>query len=148
MMAQELVTAVQENVKLTVVLVNNHGFASIGALSETVGAPRFGTWYRERNDHTGRLDGDVLPLDFVANAQSLGVTAWRAGTIDALTEALIAAKSVPGPVLVEVETDPLIPAPDSGSWWDVPVAEVSHLDATLEARKSYDEQKGQQRRFL
>ena len=90
----------------------------------------------------------MLPLDFVANAQSLGVTAWRAGTIDALTEALIAAKSVPGPVLVEVETDPLIPAPDSGSWWDVPVAEVSHLDATLEARKSYDEQKGHQRRFL
>ena len=80
MMAQELVTAVQENIKLTVVLVNNHGFASIGALSEAVGTPRFGTWYRERNHSTGRLDGDVLPLDFVANAQSLGVTAWRAGT--------------------------------------------------------------------
>ena len=148
MMAQELVTAVQENIKLTVVLVNNHGFASIGALSEAVGTPRFGTWYRERNPSTGRLDGDVLPLDFVANAQSLGVTAWRAGTIDALAEALIAAKSVPGPVLVEVETDPLVPAPDSGSWWDVPVAEVSHLDATLEARKSYEVEKGRQRHYL
>ena len=148
MMAQELVTAVQENIKLTVVLVNNHGFASIGALSEAVGTPRFGTWYRERNHRTGRLDGDVLPLDFVANAQSLGVTAWRAGTVDALAEALIAAKSVPGPVLVEVETDPLVPAPDSGSWWDVPVAEVSHLDVTLEARKSYEVKKGQQRHYL
>ena len=148
MMAQELVTAVQENIKLTVVLVNNHGFASIGALSEAVGTPRFGTWYRERNHSTGRLDGDVLPLDFVANAQSLGVTAWRAGTIDALAEALIAAKSVPGPVLVEVETDPLVPAPDSGSWWDVPVAEVSHLDVTLEARKSYEVEKGHQRHYL
>ncbi len=148
MMAQELVTAVQENIKLTVVLVNNHGFASIGALSEAVGTPRFGTWYRERNHSTGRLDGDVLPLDFVANAQSLGVTAWRAGTIDALAEALIAAKSVPGTVLVEVETDPLVPAPSSGSWWDVPVAEVSHLDATLEARKSYEVEKGRQRDYL
>jgi 3D-(3,5/4)-trihydroxycyclohexane-1,2-dione acylhydrolase (decyclizing) len=148
MMAQELVTAVQENIKLTVVLVNNHGFASIGALSEAVGTPRFGTWYRERNHSTGRLDGDVLALDFVANAQSLGVTAWRAGTIDALSEALIAAKSVPGPVLVEIETDPLVPAPDSGSWWDVPVAEVSHLDVTLEARKSYEVEKGQQRHYL
>jgi 3D-(3,5/4)-trihydroxycyclohexane-1,2-dione acylhydrolase (decyclizing) len=148
MMAQELVTAVQENIKLTVVLVNNHGFASIGALSEAVGTPRFGTWYRERNHSTGRLDGDVLPLDFVANAQSLGVTAWRAGTIDALAEALIAAKSVPGPVLVEVETDPLVPAPASGSWWDVPVAEVSHLDVTLEARKSYEVEKGRQRHYL
>jgi 3D-(3,5/4)-trihydroxycyclohexane-1,2-dione acylhydrolase (decyclizing) len=148
MMAQELVTAVQENIKLTVVLVNNHGFASIGALSEAVGTPRFGTWYRERNHSTGRLDGDVIALDFVANAQSLGVTAWRAGTIDALSEALIAAKSVPGPVLVEIETDPLVPAPDSGSWWDVPVAEVSHLDVTLEARKSYETEKGHQRHYL
>jgi 3D-(3,5/4)-trihydroxycyclohexane-1,2-dione acylhydrolase (decyclizing) len=148
MMAQELVTAVQENVKLTVVLVNNHGFASIGALSETVGTPRFGTWYRARNQETGRLDGDVLPLDFVANAQSLGVTAWRAHSIDAFSEALIAAKSVPGPVLIEVEVDPLVAAPDSGSWWDVPVAEVSQLDATLQARKSYEDEKGHQRHFL
>ena len=148
MMAQELVTAVQENVKLTVVLVNNHGFASIGALSETVGAPRFGTWYRGRNQETGRLDGDVLPLDFVANAQSLGVKAWRADGIDAFSEALTAAKSVPGPVLIEVEVDPLVPAPDSGSWWDVPVAEVSHLDATLRARKSYEAEKVHQRHFL
>ena len=148
MMAQELVTAVQENVKLTVVLVNNHGFASIGALSETVGTPRFGTWYRARNQETGRLDGDVLPLDFVANAQSLGVKAWRAHSIDAFSEALIAAKSVPGPVLIEIEVDPLVPAPDSGSWWDVPVAEVSQLDATLQARKSYEDEKGHQRHFL
>jgi 3D-(3,5/4)-trihydroxycyclohexane-1,2-dione acylhydrolase (decyclizing) len=148
MMAQELVTAVQENVKLSVVLVNNHGFASIGALSETVGAPRFGTWYRGRNEETGRLDGDVLPLDFVANAESLGVKAWRAHTIDAFSEALIAAKSVPGPVLIEVEVDPFVPAPDSGSWWDVPVAEVSHLDATLQARRSYEDEKVHQRHFL
>jgi len=148
MMAQELVTAVQENAKLTVVLVNNHGFASIGALSETVGAPRFGTWYRARNQETGRLDGDVLPLDFVANAQSLGVKAWRAHSIDAFSEALIAAKSVPGPVLIEIEVDPLVPAPDSGSWWDVPVAEVSHLETTLQARKSYEDEKPHQRHFL
>ena len=72
MMAQELVTAVQENVKLTVVLVNNHGFASIGALSESVGAQRFGTWYRYRDEATGRLDGPPLPLDFVANARASG----------------------------------------------------------------------------
>jgi 3D-(3,5/4)-trihydroxycyclohexane-1,2-dione acylhydrolase (decyclizing) len=148
MMAQELVTAVQENVKVTVVLVNNHGFASIGALSENVGAPRFGTWYRRRNLESGRLDGDVLPLDFVANAQSLGVKAWSVHSIDAFADALIAAKSVPGPVLIEIEVDPLVPAPDSGSWWDVPVAEVSHLDATLAARESYEEGKSRQRHYL
>src|SRR5918998_3771763 len=72
MMAQELATAVQEHVKLTVVLVQNHGFASIGALSESVGAQRFGTRYRYRNPESGALDGDLLPVDLAANAASLG----------------------------------------------------------------------------
>jgi 3D-(3,5/4)-trihydroxycyclohexane-1,2-dione acylhydrolase (decyclizing) len=148
MMAQELVTAVQENVKLTVVLVNNHGFASIGALSESVGAQRFGTWYRYRDKSTGRLDGPPLPLDFAANARSLGVTASRVTTVDELRAALEDAKSATGPVLVEIETDPLVPAPSSESWWDVAVAEVSDLDTTVQARKSYEAAKAQQRRYL
>ena len=148
MMAQELVTAVQENIKVIVVLVNNHGFASIGALSDSVGAQRFGTGYRSRDNETGRLDGAVLPIDFVANAESLGVKAWRAHSIDSLRDALVAAKSVPGPVLVEVETDPLVPAPDSESWWDVPVAEVAQLGSTVRARKSYEAAKENQRPYL
>jgi 3D-(3,5/4)-trihydroxycyclohexane-1,2-dione acylhydrolase (decyclizing) len=148
MMAQELVTAVQENVKLTVVLVNNHGFASIGALSESVGAQRFGTWYRFRDQTTGRLDGDPLPLDFAANARSLGVTACRVHTVAELRSALEEARSATGPVLVEIETDPLVPAPSSDSWWDVAVAEVSDLDSTVQARKSYEVNKVHQRRYL
>jgi 3D-(3,5/4)-trihydroxycyclohexane-1,2-dione acylhydrolase (decyclizing) len=148
MMAQELVTAVQENLKVTVVLVNNHGFASIGALSDAVGAQRFGTWYRCRDMETGQLDGAVLPIDFVANAESLGVKAWHAHGIDELRDALVAAKSVPGPVLVEVETDPLVPAPDSESWWDVPVAEVAQLGTTVRARKSYEAARANQRPYL
>ena len=95
MMAQELVTAVQENVKLIVVLVNNHGFASIGALSETVGAQRFGTYFRFRDPSTGRLDGDPLPLDFAANAKSLGVPSTRVRTVDELRAALEEAKRRP-----------------------------------------------------
>jgi 3D-(3,5/4)-trihydroxycyclohexane-1,2-dione acylhydrolase (decyclizing) len=148
MMAQELVTAVQENVKLIVVLVNNHGFASIGALSETVGAQRFGTYFRFRDPSTGRLDGNPLPLDFAANAESLGVPSTRVRTVDELRAALEEAKTASGPVLVEIETDPLVPAPSSGSWWDVAVAEVSDLDTAVEARKSYEVSKGQQRRYL
>jgi 3D-(3,5/4)-trihydroxycyclohexane-1,2-dione acylhydrolase (decyclizing) len=148
MMAQELVTAVQEKVKLTVVLVNNHGFASIGALSESVGSQRFGTSYRQRDDETGRLDGEVLPLDFVANAESLGVKAWRTRTVDDFRAALVAARLVSGPVLIEVETDPLVPAPDSESWWDVPVAEVAHLETTTAARKTYEAGKENQRHYL
>ncbi|MGN9913065.1 3D-(3,5/4)-trihydroxycyclohexane-1,2-dione acylhydrolase (decyclizing) [Phytohabitans sp. LJ34] len=148
MMSSELVTAVQEGVKLIVVLVQNHGFASIGALSETVGAPRFGTRYRYRDADTGRLDGDVLPVDLAANAASLGVPVLRARTVQELRAALQDAKAHDGPILVHVETDPLVPAPDGGAWWDVPVAEVSTMDATRQARKSYEAAKVNQRPYL
>jgi 3D-(3,5/4)-trihydroxycyclohexane-1,2-dione acylhydrolase (decyclizing) len=148
MMAQELVTAVQEGIKVIVVLVQNHGFASIGALSETVGAPRFGTWYRYRNPATGRLDGDVLPVDLAANARSLGVRVLQPGTIDELRAALAEAKQAAGPCLVHIQTDPLVAAPDSDSWWDVPVAEVSALAVTTEARKAYEAARTAQRPYL
>ncbi|HEY4866218.1 MAG TPA: 3D-(3,5/4)-trihydroxycyclohexane-1,2-dione acylhydrolase (decyclizing) [Candidatus Dormibacteraeota bacterium] len=148
MMAQELVTAVQEGVKVIVVLVQNHGFASIGELSESLGSQRFGTWYRYRNPASGRLDGDVLPVDLAANAESLGVRVTRARTIDEFRNALQQAKGEKGPVLVQVETDPLVPAPNSESWWDVPVAEASNLDSTRKARRSYEVNKARQRNFV
>jgi 3D-(3,5/4)-trihydroxycyclohexane-1,2-dione acylhydrolase (decyclizing) len=149
MMAQELVTAVQERIKIVVVLVQNHGFASIGALSEELGVQRFGTSYRYRNDETGRLDGPKLPVDLAANAESLGVVVLRATTVDELRSALRKAKEHQGgPVLVHVETDPLVGAPDSESWWDVPVAEVSTVETTAEARRVYEDHKTQQRLHL
>ena len=148
MMSQELVTAVQENINITVVLVQNHGFASIGALSETVGAPRFGTWYRYRNPATGRLDGDVLPVDLAANARSLGVRVHEPGGIAELRDALASARQEDGPSLIQIQTDPLIPAPSSDAWWDVPVAEVSELPATSDARKAYKAAKARQRPYL
>jgi 3D-(3,5/4)-trihydroxycyclohexane-1,2-dione acylhydrolase (decyclizing) len=144
MMAQELVTAVQEGVKVVVVLVDNHGFASIGSLSETVGTERFGTWYRQRGDRSGRLDGAVVRVDYVANAESLGVKAFRAEGVDELRAALAEAKSTEGPVLVCVEVDPLVPAPSSESWWDVAVAEVAGLEPTVAARKAYETAKARQ----
>jgi len=145
MMASELVTAVAEGVKLIVVLVQNHGFASIGGLSETVGVQRFGTRYRYRNPQTGRLDGGILPVDLAANAASLGVRVLRAETIAELRAALCQAKEEPGPVLVHIETDPMVSAPDSEAWWDVPVAEVAELDATRRARTAYEKAKAAQR---
>lgn len=148
MMAQELVTAVQENIKIIVVLVQNHGFASIGELSESLGCQRFGTWYRYRNADSKRLNGGVLPVDLAANAQSLGVRVLRAESIVDFRAALQEAKRATGPVLVHVETDPLVPAPSSESWWDVPVAEVAELDSTRTARKQYDEHKTRQRPYL
>jgi len=149
MMAQELVTAVQEGVKLVVVLVQNHGFASIGELSESLGSQRFGTRYRYRDAGSGRLDGPVLPVDLAANAESLGVRVLRADGIADLRAKLAEAKAhTGGPVLVQVETDPLVPAPGSESWWDVPVAEVSAVDSTRQARKAYEQSKASQRPYL
>jgi 3D-(3,5/4)-trihydroxycyclohexane-1,2-dione acylhydrolase (decyclizing) len=148
MMAQELVTAVQENVKLTVVLVQNHGFASIGSLSDSVGSQRFGTSYRYRNPATGRLDGDKLPIDLAANAASLGVFVLRAATIDELVAALTVVRSKAGPALICIETDPRIPSPDSQSWWDVPVAEISELPSTARARTRYEADRARQTRYL
>src|SRR4029079_1388961 len=102
MMAQELVTAVQEGVRLVVVLVQNHGFASIGALSETVGAPRFGTSYRYRG-HSGQLDGDILPVDLAANAASLGAQVLRADTLGTFRHALTQALASMRTTVVHVE---------------------------------------------
>ena len=150
MMAQELVTAVQERLKLIVVLVQNHGFQSIGALSESLGTQRFGTAYRYRGEDSGRLDGDHLPVDLAANAASLGARVVRADSIEELRAALEAAKtsSEQRPILIHIETDPLVAAPDSEAWWDVPVAEVSESESVREARERYEVAKRAQRHYL
>jgi 3D-(3,5/4)-trihydroxycyclohexane-1,2-dione acylhydrolase (decyclizing) len=148
MMAQEIVTAVQEGIKLTIVLVQNHGFQSIGALSESLGSQRFGTRYRQRNPDTGALDGERLPVDLAANAASLGADVLCASTIDEFEGALRDARASERTTVVHVETDPLVPAPGSDAWWDVPVAEVSSLDSTRAARDSYEQSKRAQRTYL
>jgi 3D-(3,5/4)-trihydroxycyclohexane-1,2-dione acylhydrolase (decyclizing) len=148
MMATELVTAVQEGIKIITVLVQNHGYASIGSLSESLGSQRFGTKYRYRNPETGRLDGDKLPVDLAANAASLGVEVIKTTTAGEFAEAIKAAKAVDHSLVIYVETDPLIGAPDSESWWDVPVSETSTLESTQQARKTYDEYKATQKLFL
>ncbi|GAA3935486.1 3D-(3,5/4)-trihydroxycyclohexane-1,2-dione acylhydrolase (decyclizing) [Actinomadura viridis] len=135
MMAQELVTAVAENVKLVVVLVQNHGFASIGNLSESVGAERFGTRFR-------------LPGDLAAGAAAMGADVLRAGTAEEFRVALRKARDSSRTTVVHVETDPFVGAPDSEAWWDVPVAEVSGLESTRAARARYEEGKRTQRSFL
>src|SRR5262249_13407438 len=107
MMPTELVTAVQERVKIIVVLVQNHGFHSIGSLSESLGSQRFGTRYRFRNDATGRLDGAKLPIDLAANARSLGATVIEVHSRAELDQAIRDAKAAPeeaGPVVIHVET--------------------------------------------
>ena len=146
MMNTELVTAVQEGIKIIVVLVQNHGFASIGALSESLGSQRFGTQYRYRTG-TG-LDGDRLPVDLAANAASLGADVIVADGIGEFRDAVAKAKESTRTTVIHIETDPLSPSPDSQAWWDVPVSAVSQLESTQEARKTYQEHKGAQRQHV
>jgi 3D-(3,5/4)-trihydroxycyclohexane-1,2-dione acylhydrolase (decyclizing) len=127
--------------------VQNHGFASIGALSEQLGSQRFGTRYRYRSAD-GRLDGGLLPVDLAANAASLGVDVLTAHDGPSLEAALHKAKSSDRATVVHVETDPLVDAPASDSWWDVPVSEVSTLESTRAARAVYDGWKSRQRTHL
>jgi 3D-(3,5/4)-trihydroxycyclohexane-1,2-dione acylhydrolase (decyclizing) len=147
MMATELVTAVQEGVKVILVLVQNHGFASIGSLSESLGSQRFGTSYRYR-DESGRLQGDKLPVDLAANAASLGADVIRVATAGEFADAVKVAKANDHTTVIHVETDPLIYAPDSESWWDVPVGQVSSLESTQAAYQTYAEWKKVQRPYV
>jgi len=148
MMNSELVTAIQEGIKINVVLIQNHGFQSIGELSESVGSQRFGTRYRYRDPATGRLDGGTLPVDLAANAASLGCDVLRARSTAEFRTALERARASTRTTVVYVETDPLVTAPSSEAWWDVPVAEVSRLESTQLAREGYVASKQHQRLYL
>lgn len=148
MMPTELVTAVQEGIKIIVVLLQNHGYASIGALAQSLGVQRFGTKYRFRNAVSGRLDGGKLPVDLAMNAESMGVTVYRAKTLAELKNALAAAKAGDEPCLVHVDTDLEFESPKGDGWWDVPVAEVSTLDFTQDARIRYEKFRADQKPYL
>jgi 3D-(3,5/4)-trihydroxycyclohexane-1,2-dione acylhydrolase (decyclizing) len=148
MMAQEIVTAVQERIAITIVLLDNAGFASIGGLSESLGSGGFGTRYRERNPTTGALDGDLLPIDLAANAESLGAKVWRAATIAAFREALGAATLHMGVGVIVVPVDRESRVAGYESWWDVPVAEVSTNPDVQAARAAYEQARRRERGFL
>jgi 3D-(3,5/4)-trihydroxycyclohexane-1,2-dione acylhydrolase (decyclizing) len=151
MMPTELVTAVQERIKVIIVLVQNHGYHSIGSLSESLGSQRFGTKYRYRDTESGRLDGGRLPVDLAANARSLGAHVIEVHSPAELEQAIKEAKAAPahgGPVVIHVETDPTIYAPDGHGWWDVPVSQVSDLDSTKKAYVEYVDHKRGQRSLI
>ncbi|WP_335978811.1 3D-(3,5/4)-trihydroxycyclohexane-1,2-dione acylhydrolase (decyclizing) [Streptomyces sp. CA2R106] len=141
MLPTEIVTAVQEGIPINVVIVQNHGYASIGGLSEQVGAERFGTAYRFRAPD-GSFTGAPLPVDLAANAASLGLEVHTARTAEELRAALAAARASPRPTAVHVTTDPDRPGLPAQAWWNVPVAETATRPAAVAARAAYDAAKG------
>ncbi|MFD3998462.1 3D-(3,5/4)-trihydroxycyclohexane-1,2-dione acylhydrolase (decyclizing) [Streptomyces sp. NPDC058583] len=146
----EIVTAVQEGLPIKLVILQNHGYASIGGLSEAVGAERFGTDYRHR-DAFGGFTGPPLPVDLGANAASLGMRVLRPRTVRDLREALADARTATVPTCVYVETetpDTVSGPPPAQAWWDVPVAETSTRPSAVKAREEYDRHVTARRRHL
>ena len=148
MLPMEIATIVAERLKVIFVLLQNHGFASIGALSESRGSQRFGTKYRMRNKQTGRLDGENIPFDLAANAASWGAQVLTCDGMAQFRENYRKAEQLDGPVVLYIETDLYGPNPPGSAWWDVPVSETSELDSTQQARAEYEEEKAAQRHYL
>jgi 3D-(3,5/4)-trihydroxycyclohexane-1,2-dione acylhydrolase (decyclizing) len=153
MMNSEIVTSIQEGYKLTVVLVDNSGFSSIGALSRSVGSQGFGTHYRYRKNASIGLDsedesGEVLPVDLATNAESLGAHVSRTTSVDELRDALEDARQADGTVVIHIPVDRYEGVPDYESFWDVPVAEVSEMETVVAARKEYEQNRRAERRYL
>ncbi|MFE5815709.1 3D-(3,5/4)-trihydroxycyclohexane-1,2-dione acylhydrolase (decyclizing) [Streptomyces sp. NPDC056479] len=150
MMPTEIVTAVQQGVAIKVLLVQNHGYASIGGLSAETGGERFGTAYRFRAQD-GTFSGPPLPVDLAANAASLGMRVLRAKTVGDLREALVEARAADTPTCVYVETqtaDTVSGAPPAQAWWDVPVAETATRPSAVKARELYERHVSTRRRHL
>lgn len=149
MMASEIVTSIQEGFKLTIILINNKGYGSIGGLSKSLGSEGFGTQYLYRNDSSGQLDGQDLPVDLAMNAASLGAEVIKTDSISSLNAALKKAKGIKKTTVVYIETVPDRKIAGYGhAWWEVPVSEVSEKEEVNEAYLKYKNHKKGQRQHL
>ena len=150
MMASEIVTSVQEGCKLTIVLMDNSGFKSIGGLSRSLGQSGFGTRYLFPEN--GVLPTDEagghkrpLPVDLAANAASLGAVVIGCKTVDDVVEALERARDIDRTVVIHVTNDRYLGVDGYESWWDVPVAEVSEIDTVNAAREEWEQMRSKER---
>ncbi len=147
MMSQEIVTAIQEKQKITIILLNNDGYSSIGSLSNSVGAEGYGTYYRYRNEETQQLDGGLLPIDYTANAASMGAYVIKAKNVSELKDALKKAKTIDQTTLIYIEVDRKKGVPGF-TWWDVPIAQVSTKEAVKKSLEAYKKNKTSQKYYL
>jgi 3D-(3,5/4)-trihydroxycyclohexane-1,2-dione acylhydrolase (decyclizing) len=148
MMPSEILTSMQEGIKIIMVVVDNHGFASIGGLSQSLGSGGFGTRFRMRDQQSGQLDGEYLPVDLAANARSLGADAVTVSTMNEFKQALQDARKATKTTVIVVQVEREVRVPGYDSWWDVAVAETSTMDSVKQARAAYEESLKKERYFL
>jgi 3D-(3,5/4)-trihydroxycyclohexane-1,2-dione acylhydrolase (decyclizing) len=146
MMSSEITTSIQEGYKLNIILLDNHGFSSIGGLSQAVGSHGFGTDYRFRREETGQLDGGYVPVDFAALSTGLGACTVRATTHDEFERALENMRRHDRTSVVVIEVDKEMRVPGYESWWDVPISEVSEIESIRKARAQYEQGVKKERR--
>jgi 3D-(3,5/4)-trihydroxycyclohexane-1,2-dione acylhydrolase (decyclizing) len=147
MMHTEIVTSLQEDKKLIIVLLDNHGFGSINGLSKSCGSLGFGNRFRYRDPKIGKLTGDFLEIDYLKNARSLGAHGVEAKTRNQFNNALLEARDSTRTTVIVVELEPSR-GPSYDSWWDVPIAEVSDMPSVQQARKDYETNVKKERFFL
>ena len=144
----EILTAVQEGIKVTIIVVDNSGFGSIGALSTSLGSAGFGTRFRQRDPQTGQLEGEKLQVDFAANAASLGAEVFTPGSIAEFRQVLEKTKALDHTSVIVIKTDREVKVPGYESWWDVAVAEVSTMPSVRQAREEYEQHRKDEKYFL
>ena len=150
MLAQEIVTSIQENFKLTIILINNHGYKSIGSLSRSLGSGGYGTRFLYRNEQTGIIDGDetnksvTLPVNLASNAKSLGAYVIECKTFNDIQNALIKAKSIDKTTVIYTECDRHQDI-EGHAWWEVSISEVSKMKNVQKAYKEYIKHKKNQK---
>lgn len=144
----EILTAVQEGLKVTIILVDNSGFGSIGALSTSLGSAGFGTRFKQRDPHTGQLSGAPLIVDFAANAASLGAEVFTPASVAEFKTMLAHTKTLDHTSVIVVEADREVKVPGYESWWDVAVAEVSNMPEVQQARQDYELHRKDEKYFL
>ncbi|KGJ72589.1 3D-(3,5/4)-trihydroxycyclohexane-1,2-dione hydrolase [Cryobacterium roopkundense] len=147
MLSQEIMTAVQEQLNMTIVIVDNYGYGSIAALSESRGSQGFACRFNERGEGE-RHDGARIEVDFASNAASYGASVWSADSAKSFQAALDEAVAFDGTSVVYVQVDEQARFGGSGAWWDVPVAEVSTLESATLARQEYDREREAQHLYL
>jgi len=135
----ELVTAMQENLKLTLVISENHGFQSIRSLQMLRAGRSFGNEFRSRDMEKNRLEGAYMKIDFAQNAESFGAKSWHVTTPEGVRHALREARDESGTCVIVVDVEPHRYLPDAGVWWDIPAAESSGDPETQARRQQYEE---------
>jgi 3D-(3,5/4)-trihydroxycyclohexane-1,2-dione acylhydrolase (decyclizing) len=153
MLSSELATSVQEGFKLIVILLDNHGFKSIGSLSRSLGQGGFGTRFIFPEDGVlvGDSAGDAvenLPIDFAENAHSLGAHVIPAKTTDDFIAALKAARETDRTTVIVIQNDRMVGVPGYDSWWDVVVAEVSEMPSVQKARAEWEEMRAKEKYYF